>query len=132
MSATVDAVLAARTEKREGLVFAKADGRAWGKIAVAFSTALRRAKIERFRFHDLRHTTASWLVMAGRPLLEVKELLGHATIAMTMRYAHLAPERLREAVTVLDGVFAAPPARGAGGRTQFDPCGTMKSSLNCR
>ena len=72
MSATVDAVLAARTGPRAGLVFAKADGRAWGKIAVAFSTALRRAKIERFRFHDLRHTCASWLVMEGRPLLEVE------------------------------------------------------------
>lgn len=115
MSAAVDAVLSTRTGPREGLVFAKADGQAWGRLSTAFATALRRAKITAFRFHDLRHTCASWLAMSGRPLLEIKELLGHAEISMTMRYAHLAPGRLREAVGVLDTVFA--PGTAAHGAT---------------
>ena len=55
----------------------------------AFPNALERAQLGDFRFHDLRHTFASWLVMRGRPLKEAQELLGHATITMTMRYAHL-------------------------------------------
>jgi integrase len=68
----------------------------------AFLAALRRADIRNFRFHDLRHTCASWLTMRGRPLKEVQELLGHKSITQTERYAHLAPERLREAVGVLE------------------------------
>ena len=55
-----------------------------------------------FRFHHFRHTFGSWLVMRGRPLKEVQELLGHASITMTMRYAHLAPDRLRDAVASLE------------------------------
>ncbi|MDR1062420.1 MAG: tyrosine-type recombinase/integrase [Azoarcus sp.] len=51
-----------------------------------------------------RHTCASWLVSAGQPLHVVRDLLGHSTIKMTERYAHLAPETVRDAVAVLDSV----------------------------
>jgi integrase len=53
-------------------------------------------------FHTLRHTFASWLVMEGVPLYTVKESLGHKTIRMTERYAHLSPDAGRRAVEVLD------------------------------
>jgi len=88
-----------------GPVFHGKNGEAWGTIATAFANALRRAKITDFRFHDLRHTFASWLVMDGATLQEVKELLGHRTISMTLRYAHLAPGMLRNAVSRLDKRF---------------------------
>ena len=66
--------------------------------------ALRKAGIEGFRFHDLRHTAASHWTMRGASLKEVQKLLGHQSITMTMRYAHLSPERLRTAVARLEGL----------------------------
>ena len=51
---------------------------------------------------DLRHTAAAWLVTAGVSLAEVRDLLGHASITMTERYAHLSPENVRAAVRKLD------------------------------
>ncbi len=50
------------------------------------------------RFHSLRHTYASWLVEGGVDLYRVKELMGHSSIQTTMRYAHLAPDNLRNEV----------------------------------
>ena len=66
-----------------------------------FAAACRRAQIANFRIHDMRHTFASWLVIAGRPLAEVRDLLGHSIIRQTERYAHLAPENLRSAIDAL-------------------------------
>ena len=54
------------------------------------------------RWHDLRHTFASNLIAAGVPILQVQQWLGHSTIQMTMRYAHLAPDTNNHMISVLD------------------------------
>jgi integrase len=63
--------------------------------------------IEDFRFHDLRHTAASWLRMQGADIHTVALLLGHKDLRMTARYSHLSPAFLAEAVGRLDDVFGA-------------------------
>ncbi|MBI5598824.1 MAG: site-specific integrase [Deltaproteobacteria bacterium] len=83
-------------------VFTDGEGRRYRDVKRSFASACRRAGIKDFRFHDLRHTFASQLVMAGVDLTTVKELLGHKTLTMTLRYAHLAPAHLSNAVRVLD------------------------------
>ncbi len=81
------------------------DGERVFPIDTGFKTAwaalLERAKIAKFRWHDLRHHFASRLVQAGVPLNTVRELLGHGSMAMTLRYAHPAPDQKREAVEKL-------------------------------
>ncbi len=72
------------------------------RIDRSWHTTLNKAKITDFKFHDLRHTFASWLVMKGVDLASVQKLLGHKSILMTMRYAHLAPGHTSKAVRVLD------------------------------
>ena len=58
-----------------------------------------------FRFHDLRHSCASQLVMNGASLMAVKEILGHESLKTTMRYAHLSPDYVAQEVKVLDRVL---------------------------
>ena len=57
---------------------------------------------KRVRFHDLRHTFASHLALAGVPIKAIQDLLGHATMTMTLRYAHLSPEAHRQAILKLE------------------------------
>jgi integrase len=83
-------------------VFPGRTGRGMANIRGRFHRALREAGIEGFRWHDLRHTFPSHLVMAGANITSVKELMGHKTLVMTLRYAHLAPDFQRDAINRLD------------------------------
>ena len=86
-----------------------ATGKSYQDVKRSFNTALRRAGIKDFKFHDLRHTFASHLVMAGVDITTVKELLGHKTLTMTLRYAHLAPSHKVKAVDILDSTINGKP-----------------------
>lgn len=84
-------------------VFCDVKGSRIQAVKRSFATACRRAGIENFHIHDLRHTCATWLVQAGVSIREVAEVLRHSDIRMTMRYTHLAPENVRSAVARLEG-----------------------------
>ena len=73
----------------------------------SWDKARTRAGLKEFRIHDLRHSFASCLVNAGRSLYEVQELLGHADIKTTSRYAHLSRERLNDAVNTVPQIYMA-------------------------
>lgn len=75
-------------------------------LSMAFRRACGKAKITNFRFHDLRHTFASHLTMAGYNQRTIQHLLGHKDPRMTVRYAHLSDDYLSQAVKALDQVFA--------------------------
>lgn len=74
-------------------------------INKGFNTAKARAGIKGLRLHDLRHTAATWMIQAGIDLVTVSKILGHATIQMTMRYAHPTPENMCLAVERLGEIF---------------------------
>ncbi len=83
-------------------LFANRNGEAVKSVKKAFWGALRRSGIAHCRFHDLRHTFASNLVMAGVDIVTVQELMGHKDISMTRRYSHPTPEHKEQAVEKLN------------------------------
>lgn len=102
MNAMVKTTLT-QLERRGPFVFGKADGKPLqnSNVRKPFEKAVRETGITDFRFHDLRHTCASNLVMAGIDILRVKELLGHKDLKATLRYSHLNPRYMADAVEVL-------------------------------
>ena len=109
MRDAVDKILSSLPRKTEG-------GCVWPdqSIRTAFETAVERAGLDDFRFHDLRHTFASRYMQRGGTLPALREILGHATLAMTVRYAHLRPAHLR----------AEMERTGSAGTTQEPVVGT--------
>ena len=106
MNESVKSILA-RVKRPTGAVyvFSSFNNQPFDNVKRAFKTALEKAEIKNFRFHDLRHTFASHLVMAGVDLLTVKELLGHKTIEMTLRYSHLSGKHKKQAVERLNSLI---------------------------
>jgi len=93
-----------RVQLRSEHVFCDKKGKPFRHIKTSFAASLRRAGIDDFRFHDLRHTFASHFIMRGGSLKELQEILGHKNITMTMRYAHLSQETKKKAVNLLNGL----------------------------
>jgi integrase len=96
-------LLPAKMEVSEGnAVFRTPQGGPYRNFRTAFEHAVQRAGLEDVTFHDLRHTFASRLVMVRVDLPTVKELLGHKSIAMTLRYTHLSTDHKQRAVSALE------------------------------
>ncbi len=107
MNDTVREILRARKSRlKSAYVFPSETGEtpidACNYVRRVFMPAIEAAAIENFRWHDLRHTFASRLIMAGVDLRTVQELMGHKTITMTLRYSHLSPAHQLEAVQRLN------------------------------
>jgi len=83
-------------------------GRRLVDVKRAFGTACRRAGIKDLRFHDLRHTAATWLIEAGADLVTVAQVLGHSSIEITKKYCHPSEARARAAMERLSAVFRVP------------------------
>jgi integrase len=90
-----------QTDEASGLVFKGAEGKTRNNIKKAWNNLLKTAQVINFHWHDMRHDFASKLVMAGEDLNTVRELMGHADLKMTLRYAHLSPEHKASAVAKL-------------------------------
>ncbi len=79
------------------------EGKAISGVKSSFRTAVKNAGIEDFLFHDLRHTFASRLIMKGGTVKDLQELLGHKTMTMTLRYAHLSQHhKKRRSICLMD------------------------------
>ena len=88
-------------------VFCSELGQPYRNFYTGFQRIVKKAGIEDFSFHDLRHTAASYLIMLGIDIVTVKEILGHSSINMTLRYAHLSPLHKREAMEILGSKMEA-------------------------
>ena len=95
------ALIRVRKNTNTAYIFCDEQGNPVHDIRKSYSTALRKSGITNFRFHDLRHTFASQLVMSGIDLNTVRELLGHKDMTMTLRYSHLAQSHKQRAVELL-------------------------------
>lgn len=89
-------------DKFNKYIFHAGDGIKLANFKKSYRNLLKQARIENFTIHDLRHHFASKLVMSGVPLNTVRELLGHANLDTTIRYAHLAPDHKAEAVELIN------------------------------
>jgi integrase len=104
MNKKLTAILESGKKISKGEYVFSENGKPYGDVKTGWWSALKKAKIEGFRFHDLRHTFGSRLGMAGVDIRTIQELMGHKDIKMTMRYSHPTPEHKKNAVKMLDGV----------------------------
>lgn len=96
--------------KKERYLFPRPDGLAPIDVRPWWDAARAKAGLVDFRFHDLRHSAASYLAMNGASLVEIAGVLGHKTLQMVKRYAHLTDSHVKSVVTKMNqNVFAAEP-----------------------
>jgi integrase len=107
LNATAKAVVTSLpvADRSTSLLFGRYTGE---QVSMAFARVCKSLGISDFRFHDLRHTAASWLRMGGADIHTVAQLLGHKDLRMAARYQHLSPSFLGDAVARLDAVFDIP------------------------
>jgi integrase len=98
-------VLKSQSQKHSVRVFTFNDQPISSANTAAWKKALKRAGIEDFKWHDLRHTWATWLRKQGTPTHELQRLGGWKTAAMVERYAHIAPKGLEYAASRLNSLF---------------------------
>ncbi|ORM68452.1 hypothetical protein HA51_14935 [Pantoea rwandensis] len=84
----------------------------------AWNIGLKHAGIEDFRFHDLRHPWASWLIQSGVPLSALQEMGGRESIEIVRRYAHLAPNHLMEHARKIDSLLGGDDKNTTQGENQ--------------
>jgi integrase len=92
-------------------------------------TAVEKAKIKDFRFHDLRYTFVSRLVMAKVDIRTVQELMGHKTIAMTLRYSHLLPDHQRKTMEAVESWFSAKSPANSHDAPTFAPLSEKQEAM---
>lgn len=95
------ALIAVPKNPNSSYVFCHEDGKPYLNVRKSFDATLKKCDIIDFRFHDLRHTFCSQLVMAGVDIKTVQELVGHKSIEMTLRYSHLSPDHKKKAIDIL-------------------------------
>ena len=110
-------------------LFRNCYGEPYRSIRTGFEHAAQRAGIKDFHFHDLRHTFASRLVMAGVDIRTVQELMGHKTIAMTLRYSHLSPDHKRKAMETLESRFSAKSPINFHNTPEISPLSKVKKAV---
>jgi len=117
MTPEVRAMLTGREkENPEDLVFFTFDGREYTDTPTTFRDAVKELKFnegitdqrQKVVFHTLRHSYASWLAEAGTDIYTIGKLLGHSTVQMSARYAHLGPGAMQEAVKRLPSLTGKP------------------------
>lgn len=100
--------------KPEDFVYRSRRGKQIKEVSHTFDRVVKDLKInegitdprQKVVFHTLRHTFASWLAIQGTPILTIKELMGHQSLAMTERYSHLSPDHKKQAVEGIENYFA--------------------------
>jgi integrase len=116
MTAEAKAMLQGRTsedDKPTKLIFPDRDGNRQKSVSNSFDRTVKKLgfndgiadNLQRVVFHTLRHTFASWLAMQETPIFTIKELMGHKTLTMTERYAHLIPDHKKQAVKDMADIF---------------------------